>query len=141
MAEPLWFTPVCDQVLAKVARWKTHYDRGEVHSTRKFNHPVQGVIDLPVCYAHRLAFTKAEFDHLVRIMEACSQDKALIEELILVRDKILPNGRLMPGNVRVITLAFFLEHVTKIYDTLLEAKNGKPRSIGEYQEPGKGLFE
>jgi hypothetical protein len=139
--KPSWFRPVCDQVLIKVAWWRENYTRGEVYSTCPFHDPNLGVIDKPTGYAHRMAWTKAEFDHLVRIMAGWCKDAPLIEELRIIRDKVLPNGRLIPGNKRVITLAFYFQHVDLIYQTLLEAKNGKSSSIEEFREEGKGIFE
>jgi hypothetical protein len=142
MPESIWFSPLCDQVLAIVTYWKQNYTRGEVHSTCKWNDPVTMlVVDKPTRYAHRLAFTKAEFAHLVRIMETLCQDKALVEELRIIRDRTLPRGQLLFGGRNRVTIAFYPEHVDLIHKTLTEAKNGKLKSIQDYGEPGKGIFE
>lgn len=143
MPGPLWVTPLCDRVLFKVYQWLANYTRGEVYATCKFNDPRAGVVDKPTAYAHRIAWTKQEFDHFLRIMEASCDNKVLVEELKTIRDKVLPKGQLVlgPGAPRAITMSFYPEYVKLMYMTLLEAKNGKPKSMEDFREDGKGLFE
>jgi hypothetical protein len=141
MPGPLWYTPLCDRVLAKVQLWCATYERGEVNATCKFNDPQLGLIDKPTRYAHAIAWTTAEYDSLLRILEAGCENKALVEELRYIRDYKLPHGRLVLGNARVVTMAFYREHVNLILKTLLEARDGKSKTIADYGEEGKSLFE
>lgn len=138
---PQWYSPVCDMVLTKVTLWRRNYEKGEVHSTCKFHDPREGIVDKPTRYAHRIAWTKPEFDHLVRIMEEACPNKALVGELKTIRDEVLPKGQLVVGNARIVTMAFYPEHVDQILDTLKEARDGRQSTPADFQEEGRELFE
>lgn len=142
MPGPLWFSPLCDIILHKVAYWHAFYHRGEVAATCKFNDPMKGVIDKPTKYAHKIIWTEREFDTLLRLLDEHCSNKALVAELRQVRT-LLPKGRLVqgPGNPRSIIMSFYFEHVDEIRTALLEARDGKTKTIQEYVEEGKDLFE
>ncbi len=131
----LWFKPVCDRVLTKLQIWQSNYTNGEVESTCKFNTGFE-VIDRPVRYMHRIAWTIHEFDHLIRVMEALCENKALIDELKLIRKEKLPIGQLALGGARVVSIAFYPEYIDLMVKLMLEARDGKTNTIAE--EVGEG---
>jgi hypothetical protein len=134
----LWFSPVCDRVLAKLKIWRENYTRGEVESTCKFNTGFE-IVDQPVRYMHRIAWSIHEFDHLVRVMEAICQNKALVDELKLIRKEKLPVGQIAIGGTRVVSIAFYPEYIDLMIKLMVEARDGKTKTMAEEIEEG-GLF-
>lgn len=160
-ASPLWFGGVCDDLLFKVMIWGRAYWRGEVHSTRQFLELDGRVVDKPTKMAHDIPFREVELDHLVRIGQALKPDSPLLEELIRIKG-MWKNGKAVRGNKyfrnywakvnlptgihKVITLAFYPEHVNEIVNMLKQAKTGQrsttlEKIVQERQEQGKDLFE
>jgi hypothetical protein len=161
-SQPLWFAGICDEVLLKVVLWESAYWLGEVHSTRQWLNPKTAQIeDKPTRCAHQVPLRLQEIEHLVRIVETLRPGTKLVEELKEVQ-KIWKYGKPVQGYVyhygywsrvnlpkgihRVVTLAFYPEHVTELLDILKEAKTGQKKAsidaaITKKKEEGKDLFE
>lgn len=144
MADPTWYLPVCDIVLAKVQRWLTHYERGDESASRKYVTMNARLIDMPTKYAHRMKFKPIEIDHLIRLMDALCEHKELVEDFRKVRAG-MQRGRLHPGGYYEVVLNFYKQDVAEILEALIRAKTGKLKTLEqvtkENTESGKGMFE
>lgn len=160
--DALWFRGVCDELEMKIRIWDGAYWYGNVHSTRKWCDPKDGhVIDKPTRMAHEIPFRELELDHLVRIVESLQPNTPMVEELKEVK-KLWKYGKpvrgyryaksywskivLPQGAHRVVTMAFYPEHVKEILAILVEAKTGKKvatieTSVAAKKQEGKDLFE
>lgn len=160
-ANPLWFTGICDELLLKIAIWDQAYWVGEVHSTRQFLERDGRVVDKPTKIAHEMPIREIELDHIIRILEAMRPESQLLGEFQAIK-RIWKYGKpvhgyrfmksywsrfnLPAGIHRVITVAFYPEHVKEVLNTLLEAKTGQKVAtadllIEKQKESGKELFE
>lgn len=160
-ASPLWFAGICDELLTKVAIWDQAYWVGEVHSTRQFLELDGRIVDKPTKIAHELPLREIELDHMIRILEAMRPESQLLGEFQDIK-KIWKYGKpvrgfrfmksywsrftLPQGIHRVITIAFYPEHVKEVLNTLLEAKTGQKVAtidavVEKQKESGKDLFE
>lgn len=159
--QPLWFTPICDDLRLKIAVWKEAYWYGEVHSTRPFLAKDGHTIDKPTRCAHKIPIREVELDHLIRIIESLRPESHLLEELKQVKliwryGKPVQGYKYMQsywskvplpaGMHRVITLAFYPEHVVEILGILNEAKTGQKAAsldqiIANRKKEGKDVFE
>jgi len=151
-ANGLWFKGVCDELYLKIAAWDKAYWFGMVHSTRKWLDPANGqVIDKPTKMAHEIPFREVELEHLSRIANELRSGSQLAEELknlcVLWQHGRAVKGHkfskgywaaisLPPGLHRVITVAFYPEHVKDILYLLDEARGDSVR-----RAEGKELFE
>lgn len=156
----VWYKGICDELLFKVALWEAAYwTGGSVHSTRQWLDPRLGKpVDKPVKMAHFLPFREVELEHLVRIVEALKPGTPMVDEVRQLK-AIWHSGKavvgrrypktywtnviLPPGIHRVITVAFYPEHVTELVKILNEAKTGKKADEfwKQQKEAGKDLFE
>lgn len=156
-----WFVPVCDELYLKVALWDEAYKFGEVHSTCQYLEKDGQVINKPTRYAHRIPFRLVELEHLIRIIEDLKPGSTLVEELEQVK-AVWKYGKPVMGNRymlsywskiilphgvhRLVTLAFYPEHVKEIRNILKEAKTGQTNAaleqiMEEKKQAGKDLFE
>lgn len=159
---PLWFTPICDEVHRKIAIWNQAYNLGEVHSTRQWLNPKSGSPeDMPTRFAHKIPLRQVELEHLIRITESLRPGSTLLDELKEIQSvwrygKPIQGYRfnysywskiqLPAGLHRAMTLAFYPEHVKEILDLLTEAKTGQKAAsadalISAKKTEGKDLFE
>lgn len=157
---PLWFAGICDELYSKIAIWDNAYWYGEIHSTRQFLTKSGELVDRPTKMAHEIPFREVELDQLIVIMEALRPATPMIEELKRLK-KVWKYGKPVRGYVfrksywskitlpqgmhRVITVAFYPEHVKDILTILQEAKTGQKaatfESIIKDKSDGKDLFE
>jgi hypothetical protein len=135
----LWFSPICDQMLYKLRLWRQNYERGEVAATCKFHDPVAGVVDKPTKYMHKIAFRPLEFGYFVQILEALCPNKPLVEEIKLFQKESLPKGQLTIGGARIVSMAFYPEHLDLMIKAMMEARDGKTKTLAEEVKEG-GLF-
>lgn len=144
MADPTWYTPVCDRVLAKMQMWFQLYERGEESASRKWVTMNARVVDRVTMYAHRLKFKPLEIDHLIRLLDALCEHKELAEDFRKVRNG-MQRGRLHPGGEYEVVLNFYKADVAEILDVLMRAKSGNLKTLDqvvkEQTESGKGMFE
>lgn len=161
-ANPLWFTPICDEVARKIAIWDKAYWLGEIHSTRQWLNPKSGDVEnKPTRMAHDMPWRDVELDHLIRVIGSLRPDTPLLKELEEVRSiwkygKPVMGFRLMKsywsqiqlpkGIHRVLTMAFYPEHVKEILAILEEAKTGQKSAsleaaVEQARQEGKELFE
>jgi hypothetical protein len=144
MPNPLWFTGVCDALLYKVQLWYLRYEQGVACKDADFLTSEGQVVKKPTMYACKVALTWNELEHLERILLAVCPRDPLTAEVCGIR-KIWKQGRLLPGNQRIMTLAFYASHVQQILQTLQQAKQGQVESIDAYiaaqKQAGKGPFE
>jgi hypothetical protein len=144
MADPTWYVPVCDRILAKIQLWHDLYDRGEEAASRKWMTPNARIVDRTVKFGHRLKFKTQEIDHLVRILDALAEHKELADDFRRVRAG-MKQGRLHPGGEYEIKLAFYKEDLVEILDALRRSKSGKYKTLTqvaeEHAKTGKGMFE
>ena len=140
----LWFSPICDQVLAKLVHWYRAYETGEVFATREWLN-LDGIkTDRPTKYLHRIGFKTAELRHLVRILaeQAPGSHLALDFEKVLAG---LRRGQLYPGGVYVVKLAFYRDDIREVVALMMRAKGDRSQKLEEVllrqNEQGKDLFE
>jgi hypothetical protein len=81
VADPLWFAGVCDQVLAKVQWWAANWARGEEYATRPFMNEKFEQVNVVTKRRAKIAWTKQEFQHLVRILETIRPDWPMTHDL------------------------------------------------------------
>lgn len=150
----LWFTPVCDDLLKKMARWLAGYEMGEVYSTRDWIAMDGNKVDRPTRYLHRVAFKPVEWQHLTRIMETLAPKNELVKDLKAVEASmqrrftdmpVAKRPRLLTNGEWLIPLAYWKQDLEEAVAALLRAKTGQTETmetIAEQQKKdGKELFE
>jgi hypothetical protein len=154
MAEALWFRPVCDDLLQKIANWFINYERGEIFSTRAYLDKYGGLTEKTIKQAYRIAIKPLEMEHLVKILQALAPKSPLTGDLAGIlasmrrRFKDIPlknRPMLLVSGEWVIKLAYYRADVQDIVTTLLEAKTGKIQNLAavleEQKKAGKEMFE
>lgn len=141
----IWYKGISDQVLAKFQAWRSAYDHGDVHSTRKFL-TKRGVLeDRVVKRAHQIGWSASELAEAVRLLGSSEEGRTYAEEFKAVQ-KIWSKGQPVPGGRRLVTLAFYQEHVNQMCDLLMRVKDQETHQsieerIQQAKEGGTDLFE
>ena len=144
---PIWYAGTCDSLLAKVKAWHERYGQGQVHSTRQFLDFDGKIVNKPTKMIHTIAFIKQEIDNLVVFTNYYCKDLSLKVEVLAVADQWNREGKLLPGGLKKISLAFFPEHVEAIYQLISKARRdylsggSVEEKIQEAKDSGKDLFE
>lgn len=158
----LWYRGVCDDLYRKIAIWDFAYWNGEVHSTRQWLNPITAREEpKPVKMAHWMPLREIELEHMLRILEALRPNTSMLEEWQKIKE-MWKHGKTVQGSVynktywsvvplpsgihRVITVAFYPEHVKELVAILEEAKTGQKNAslesaVEKAKQEGKGLFE
>jgi hypothetical protein len=154
MAEALWYRPVCDDLLQKIARWFRDYESGEVFSTRQYLDKIGGLMDLPQKRVFRLAIKPLELEHLVLILKALAPKSPLTSDLVGLCEGMKRRFKNIPLKNRpfmvasgewVVKLAYYRADVQELIGYLIEAKTGKTQNMAavleQQKKEGKDLFE
>jgi hypothetical protein len=141
----VWFSGVCDSVLSKVYTWHKVYEQGEVCKDQDYLNVDGVVVKKPTMYAHRIGWTQPELEHLIRIVKDLRPQDPILGEVTRLR-ALWRHGKLVYGGNRILTLAFYKEHVKLLLDILQEAKTGQTAAkidqvIEQRRKEGKDLFQ
>lgn len=139
-----WYTPVCDDVLRKIANWYITYRRGDPAASRPWVNLDGRVVDKVTKYANRIRFKPNELDHLIRIMDALAKTRELVTFYRKVRAS-LKRGKFLPGGEYEVILDAYPQDVEETLQALIRAKTRKLRTIEdiakEQMAKGKTPFE
>jgi hypothetical protein len=139
-----WYTPVCDNVLRKIANWYFTYRRGDPAASRPWVNMDGRVVDRVTKYANRIRFKPNELDHLIRILDALAKTRELVDFYRKVRGG-LKRGKLLPGGEYEVILDAYIQDVEETLEALVRAKTGRLQSIEdiakEQMSKGKMPFE
>jgi hypothetical protein len=140
-----WAVPVCDDLLRKVIAWYINYEKGDPSADRPYISKNGRVVNKVTRWANRFRFKPNELNHLIRILDALTPTRELVDYFKLVQ-KGLRNSVLIPGGEYEVVLECHPEDVKETLQTLLYAKTGKPQSLDEVikqtpVEEGKSPFE
>src|ERR1017187_8135186 len=142
----LWFKPVCDDLLVKIAKWHINYDQGEVFSTRAFLDKLGAMSAKPIKRASKVAFRPLELEQLATILTAMAPKNPLTADLVSLNEGMKQRFRNIPLANRphmlttgewVIKLAYYKDDVQEIFDILAEAKTGKVHTTQGLMEQQK----
>lgn len=137
----LWFSGICDRILAKIQWWFDNYEKGRISRTRKFFHPRGEVVDIPMQYLHEIPFTTAELKHLIRIMSMLRPKQTGLLEILRIAQRDLKLRRMTPQGEYLSPMPFFKSDVKTMLDALLDAKAGIKSSEDDlYQKAKEGKF-
>ncbi len=138
-----WYTPVCDDLLRKVANWYLTYRRGDPAASRPWINMSGRTVDRVTKYANRIRFKPNELDHLIRILDALAKTRELVDFYRKVKAG-LRRGKLLPGGEYEVILDAYPQDVEETLEALVRAKTGKLKSIDdiakEQMEQGKMPF-
>lgn len=143
----IWYSGICDVLLTRVQFWYKNYEFGEVCKDQDYLSLEGEVQKKPTMYAYKMPWSKIELSHLVRIMQESNPNSDLTKEVAKLPEIWKRGQRVpVPGEYRMMTLAFYKEHVKEILDTLLQTKSNTTSSpidevIKQRKEAGKDLFE
>ncbi len=133
----LWFTPVCDIVLRKIAIWWAQYTRGDPSADRPFMSMDGKVIDKITRFANRLKFTDNELGHLVRVLDSVApadplnSERMLVEYFRKIKDGA-KRGQLLPGGEREVVLDAYKQDVEEVLRMLVRAKTGELKTMDDF---------
>lgn len=147
----MWFKPVCNNVLTKVAVWYAMYQQdlksptnthGKVYASKSYMNLRGELEDRPTMFLYEIKFTLNEMDHLMRMLNEVIPDEKVTQTMANVA-KGLRKGILVPPFYYLIKLALYPEEVKQIVDALLRVKNGTTASIDDLvlDQEGKAPFE
>ena len=125
MEMPLWYTGVCDSMAAKVLSWYRNWHLAPVYATREKMQTDGTIVQVPTMRAVPVAWTRAELEHLVRILKALRPDWAITSDLAGLLQNF-DTAKLLPNKQRLISMRSYIEDPKEILDVLVEAKKGKP---------------
>jgi hypothetical protein len=135
MTEAIWFKPVCDQILDKIANWYINYFMGgrppakNVYASKPYMSEKTGRVEERVTMVlHKIKFTELELRHLNRLLNLIIPNKP-ITTLINKVYKGLKKGILIPPNYYLVDLVAYQSEVKEIYDALIKAKSGQLEDI------------
>ena len=115
MANSLWFTGICDDMLQKLALWYQVWPQGQPFKDAEFLHLDGRVERVVTQHEVHVPWTKLEFEHLIRILQAVRPKWALTADL----ERVLPGfdrARLITGNQRLIAMRSYHEDVKEILE-------------------------
>ena len=113
MANSLWFTGICDDMLQKLAWWYRVWPQGQPYKDAEFLHLDGHVERVVTQHEVHVPWTKLEFEHLIRILKAVRPKWALTADL----ERVLPGfdrARLITGNQRLIAMRSYHEDIKEI---------------------------
>jgi hypothetical protein len=144
-SDPTWYTPVCDDVLRKIFMWHSRYNSGDPSATRPFVELNGRVVDKVTRVANRIRFKPNELDHLIRILDALTPTRELVDFYRKIRQNIKSRGHLVAGGEYEVIIDAYLQDAEETLKTLVRAKTGKLKTIDELvkerTEQGKMPFE
>ena len=144
MPDATWYKPVCDDALRKIFIWYSQYHRGDPSASRPWVNMDGRVIDKVTRYANKVRFKPAELDHIVRILDAITPTRELVDYFRVVQ-KGLRKGKLLPGGEYEVVLNAYRQDAEETLRSLLRAKTGRITEIAdvvkEQVEQGKSPWD
>lgn len=126
MPGPLWFVPISDIILSKVAVWYRDYEKGKVYATRDFLTEGGKFMKKPTIYEANVNFTKKEIEHFVDLVQSVIPKSPVTKRLIEIKTSVMNSkGILKPNTGYQIPFRFYKQDVQEILEALMAAKAGE----------------
>lgn len=120
-------------MLRKVEGWLRAWPRGDVYATRSGWSIKEGNFDVVTGRLLRIPFTKAELEHLVRILDEMKPNWTFTAYLKAKLAKF-ESFRLLTGNQRLVPLESGDEPLKQALDLLVAAKTGRASLSSEIEK-------
>jgi len=128
----------------KLLWWRRVWPQGTPYATRPFMNQAGGIEDAVTQREVRVPWKKAEFEHLVRILQAVKPEWSLTADLARVLP-VFDRARLLPDGNRLLPMRSYQKDINEIIAAVASAR-GRSRNeladLAEKQEQeGKSIWD